>query len=463
MIQELHQIDEARKNAILTFVLQSHIDDFDDAVITQARYCLLDLIAVAATGSRTRTAQIIKKFVANQMSAPGSDGASPVMFSNLLASPAGATLAGATMIDAIDAHDGFRPAKGHIGCGVLPAILSVMMAEHGKIAFDELLCCLVIGYEIGGRAAVALHSTVPDYHTSGAWVAVAVAAVSGRILGLDADRLWHAMGIAEYHGPRSQMMRVIDHTTMLKDGSGWGASAGVSAAYLARDGFTGAPAITIASPALEPVWQDLQSRWIILEQYFKPYPVCRWAQPAMQGVLDIIEQSGKHRIQPDNIASIKIDIFHEALRLASPHPTSPDEAQYSLCWPVAALIYAAHENRTFSAYDISEEALSRQDIHLLADKITLSENEAFNAIFPAQRQANVTITLASGEEFSAFAEYTKGDPETPLSHDELEQKFMNFMSYAQYDDIALRLKQLCLEQDVSQIVNFEMLFCESVS
>ena len=70
MISDLHQIDDAQKQAILTFILDSKLDDFDQTVITQARYCLMDLLAVAATGSRTNTADIIKKFVARQMPAP---------------------------------------------------------------------------------------------------------------------------------------------------------------------------------------------------------------------------------------------------------------------------------------------------------------------------------------------------------------------------------------------------------
>ena len=462
VISDLHRIDDAQKQAILTFILDSKLDDFDQTVITQARYCLMDLLAVAATGSRTNTADIIKKFVACQMPAPAGSGAAPVLFSNLVASPAGAALAGATIIDSIDAHDGFKPAKGHIGCGVLPACLAVMMAEGGDIAFDELLCCLIIGYEIGGRAALALHGSVPDYHTSGAWVAVAVAAVAGRIMGLDRETVWHAMGIAEYHGPRSQMMRVIDHASMLKDGSGWGAFAGVSAAYLAADGFTGAPAITISSPALAPFWQDLGAKQIIMEQYFKPWPVCRWAQPAMQGVLDIVGRSGKDSLRPDDIASIEIDIFHEALRLASPHPASPDEAQYSLCWPVAALIHAVAENRQFSPYDVSEQALLREDIHVTADKITLSEREAFNAVFPEQRQAEITIKLVTGDTYSALSLHTKGDPEAPLSHDELEEKFTAFMDYADYLDIAPRLKHQCLHASLSEAGDFALLFRESI-
>src|SRR5699024_11605794 len=109
-----------------------------------------------------------------------------------------------------------------------------------------------------------------------------VAAVAGRHLGLDAARLAHAFGTAEFHGPRSQMMRCIDHPTMVKDGSAWGALAGMSAAFLARDGFTGAPAATVSDPDVADIWADLGRRWYLLEQYFKPCPVCRWAQPAVE-------------------------------------------------------------------------------------------------------------------------------------------------------------------------------------
>ena len=119
------------------------------------------------------------------------------------------------------------------------------------------LASLVVGYEIGTRAGIALHRTACDYHTSGAWIAIAAAALGARSMGLDAAQTREAIGIAEYHGPRSQMMRVVDQPTMVKDGSGWGAMAGVSAAYLAAEGFTGAPAVTVEgemSPTFGMIW-----------------------------------------------------------------------------------------------------------------------------------------------------------------------------------------------------------------
>ena len=67
-------------------------------------------------------------------------------------------------------------------------------------------------------------------------------------------------------------MRCIDHPTMLKDGSGFGAMAGVSAAYLAKSGFSGAPAVTMDSDNTISFWKDLGQKWLIKEQYFKPYP-----------------------------------------------------------------------------------------------------------------------------------------------------------------------------------------------
>jgi 2-methylcitrate dehydratase PrpD len=83
---------------------------------------------------------------------------------------------------------------------------------------SEILLCLTLGYELACRTALAQHASVPDYHTSGAWVAVA--GVAARLRRLDRTQTAHAMGIAERHGPHSQMMHYIDHLTMLKDGSG---------------------------------------------------------------------------------------------------------------------------------------------------------------------------------------------------------------------------------------------------
>ena len=85
---------------------------------------------------------------------------------------------------------------------------------------SEILLRLKLGYELACCTALAQHASVPDYHTSGAWVAVAVAGVAARLRRLDRAQTAHAIGITENHGPQRQMVLCIDHLTMFKDGSG---------------------------------------------------------------------------------------------------------------------------------------------------------------------------------------------------------------------------------------------------
>ena len=75
-----------------------------------------------------------------------------------------------------------------------------------------------------------------------------------RRLGLGDESLLHALGIAGAHGPRSPMMRCIDHPTMLKDGSA-GAAVAEVAALLARGGFTGRPAATVEDSDCGSFWE----------------------------------------------------------------------------------------------------------------------------------------------------------------------------------------------------------------
>ena len=277
------------------------------------RRALLDTLGVAAAGGGTAASRILCDHAANFHGA-GKSGAR-LLFDGRRVAPPGAALAGAGSIDAVDAHDGHPLTKGHMGVTVIPALLA-FSDELAPCDGAELLTRLVLGYEIGSRAGISLHATVADYHTSGAWNALAAAAVGARSLGLSPAESGHALGIAEYYGPRSQMMRVIDHPSMLKDGSAMGAMSGISAALLAAAGFTGAPAITLLDDAVAEIWSDLGQRWRVAEQYFKPYPVCRWAQPAVEAVLSLVRPGAGAPIPADQIAAITIHSFTEATRLA---------------------------------------------------------------------------------------------------------------------------------------------------
>jgi len=393
-------------------------DDLPREVVDQGKRCLLDLLGVAAAGIQTDLSRIARKFAFSQMGAGGRR--ARMLFDGRPASPTGAAFAGASSIDAFDAHDGHSLTKGHAGAALLPALLALTDSEtigEGR----AFMTSLVLGYEIAIRSGIALHASVADYHTSGAWNAIGCAAMAARALGLDPAQTRHALGIAEYNGPRSQMMRCIDHPTMVKDGSGWGAMVGVSAGYLAAEGFTGAPAVTVEAAEHHDLWADLGARWRILEIYFKPYPVCRWAQPAMEAAQALVRQ---HAISADDIASIDIETFDYAVRLGGSTPTTTEEAQYAIAFPVAALLARGQ----LAAAEIAADGLSDTRARAIAARVTLRENPDFTRRFPAERLAQVAIRRRDGSVVASPPTPARGEPNAPLDDEALLAKFRGLAS-----------------------------------
>ena len=402
----------------LEFIHDLRWKDVPIPVQSMVRRCLLDLLGVAASGTQTKLSNIIRRHALRQFGA--AESSARILFDGRACSPTGSALAGAMTIDSIDAHDGHKECKGHAGCGVLPALLAFCDAEFGTaISEAEFLCCLLIGYEVAIRSGISLHASACDYHTSGAWVSIAVAAMGARLLKLTPEETREAIGIAEFHGPRSQMMRCIDHPSMIKDGSGWGAMAGVSAAYLAQDGFTGAPAITVESADLAHIWNDLGEVWRIEEQYFKPMPVCRWTQPAVVATLALRQQ---HAIQADQIQSIRIGTFHESAMLATACPTTTEQAQYSLPFPVAAALIRGQ----LTVQEIEGSGLQQTDVLSLSQSIEIYEVDAFNEAFPLKRFSQVTIVLKDGQILESGPTEAIGDSDAPLSDQEIDDKFIQY-------------------------------------
>ena len=398
---------------VIQFIHETSWDDLPEGARLQARRCLLDTLGAGISGRATELSKIVYGFAA---SAFGGQGAQ-LWLDGREVSPPGAALANGMTIDSLDVHDGHPLTKGHAGAAVVPGLFACVSSESAAgLSGEEFLTTLVIGYEIALRAGMALHDTACDYHTSGAWNALGVAALAARQFGLRSEQTRHALGIAEYHGPRSQMMRCIDHPTMLKDGSGWGAMAGISAALLAQADFTGAPALTVESGEANAIWQDLGRSWHITRQYFKPHAVCRWAQPAIEASLALQQ---KHQIIPENIKRIVVATFHEAVRLNCRSPQSTEEAQYSLPFPLAAALVRGR----LGVAELTGTALKDPVVLQLCERVEMKEDAKFNQRFPAKRLARVEIETDDGSLFNSGEFEADWEAGSPPSDAELREKF----------------------------------------
>ena len=385
--------------------------------------CLVDLLGALAAGRRTPLSAIIRDHAA---SAFGGDQATLLLDGRRVSAP-GAALATGMTIDSFDIHDSHRESLGHAGVHVFAATMAIIelrRSRRGELTDGaEFLATLLAGYEIACRAGRALHGTTSDYHTSGAWGAVSSAGLYARLMGLDRAHTREALGIAEYHGPRSQMMRCIDHPTMVKDGSGWGAMTGVSAGMLAEAGFTGAPALTVGSAEARPWWSTLGIGWEVLEQGFKAHGSCWWAQPAIEAALQVARTTDLH---PADIAGIRVETFEKAVHLDHPAPTTTEQAQYSLPFPIAAALVKASRPADgwygLGPDDLLDPERADPELRRLAHTVELVEAPDLTAAFPGRFLARVTVTRQDGTTFSSPDTTFRGELHDPFDDEELTAK-----------------------------------------
>lgn len=429
--------------------------NFKDAPISTQfliKNSLLDIIGVVAAAKDNNTNVKLRNFVLEQY--PKGDLGARILFDGRVISPLGAAWAGGFAADSLDAHEGHFLSKGHAGATVVPGLLSLIDAykEGGKsVSGEEFLSLLTIAYETSLRAGVALMNSASDYHASGAFSGIGLAAAGARALNLKQDALFHALGIAEYFAPRCPMMRLVDHPTNLRDAHGAGAFSGMNALMMAKNGVTGAPADLIFAESSASAWRTLWTEWEIDNQYFKPWPVCRWAQPALTAVEAMLELDAN--IREPNIESITIKTFHESMRLQGHQPSNADEAQYGLAFPVAAMICHGQLGPT----QVSDEAVFDERVLALCSRIHIVESEALSNRFPAEILSIVEITLSDGAVIKSPISQAKGDPNTAMTKEDIIQKFIQYTSPMMSVDLqnALIEEVYSLEQrpDVSRLLD----------
>ena len=103
----------------LAFIHDLRWSDIPDTARDAALNCLIDTLGVGLAARQTRLSQIIHDHAARHFAG----GRARLWQDGRTVSPVGAALANGMTIDAVDAHDGHKLTKGHVGCGVIPALL----------------------------------------------------------------------------------------------------------------------------------------------------------------------------------------------------------------------------------------------------------------------------------------------------------------------------------------------------
>lgn len=393
-------------------------NEVPEEVRRQTKRCIRDVIATAAGATLLPDASRACRFVKKQFG----DGEIPLWFQKSKSCMAGGAFYNSFLVDLLDYHDGFRPCKGHAGATVVPVVIAACTGR--KVVGEELLTAVLMGYEIACRAGLAVHGLYePAYHSSGSWACIGAAAAGARIYKFKQEQIDKIAGIAEYYAPMSPMIRCTSHPCALKDGAAGGALAAAVALEMFNSGFNGLPSILTFEEKGRQSISSLNNEWLILKQYFKPYPTCRWTHPALEAAVHLQKEFG---FTYDEIDKIEVYTFAEAMSLMKFPPRTTHEAQYSLPWSVAAALV----DSDLGIKQVHPDKLKDSTIINLGRRISASYDPSLQKVFPEKCLQRVQIVLKSGKVLESPAIAASGDYDKPISDERLNEKFIENLSGA---------------------------------
>ena len=410
------------------FAAELQFHDIPEPVLRRTEDLLLDCLGSILAGSGDRAVQTLHGYA--QAMGPH-EGASENIVGRSSTSPVFAAMVNAAathMVEQDDVHNGsvFHPAAVTFP----PAVATAQaLGRSGK----DLLVAAVVGYETGIRVGEFLgrsHYTV--FHTTGTAGTLASAMATGRLLALDPRQMLHALGSA---GTQAAGL-----WEFLRDGAdskqlhtAKAASNGLMAAWLARDGFTGASHILEGAQGMaagmsrdadpERLVDGLGSRWALLETSFKYHASCRHTHPAADALLQVMQ---RNQLQIDNIASVVAHVHQGAIDVLGPviDPKTVHQSKFSM-GTVLGLI-AKYQRAGLAEFD---QAFDDPEIRDFCRRVTMELDPEVDAAYPKRWIGKVTVATRRGLILEGRVDIPKGDPDNTLSRSEIEDKARRLGSY----------------------------------
>jgi len=443
---------------LAVFIKNLEYDNLPKAVIEQAKRCLLDTIGVTLAGFRTETGRTFVSLAREW----GGDEEATIFGDGVRVPSPNAALVNGTMGHVLELDDGHRYALGHPGVTSIPAAIAV--AEKVGASGEDLITALVLGYDIFVRVARAVNPSHRGrgFHTTGTCGTFGAAAAAGKILGLDEEGMINAFGIAAIQA--AGLMEVMRGESRIKPlNAGRAAHNGSLAALLAERGITAPRTIFEGGNGFFRAYSDnydvkeiidrLGEKYHIRGIYTKLYPTCRNIHPAIDCTLHLAREN---RLTPKEIDKIIVKTYSTAYKLTGKEyePKTESTAKFSTPYCLAvAITYGRVGLDEFTSDKITDKRL----LHL-ARKVKVEVDPAIDELAPEKRGASVEIFTKGGGRYEWTVENPRGEPEIPVSNEQLRDKFKTLVSpildnNKVYDiiNIVYRLEKL---KDINNLTKF---------
>lgn len=426
----------------LDFASQLNYSDIPAHVVEQMKKYVFDLICCSVAGSKASEIDRIRKIFVTS-----SDTTGVMPFGNQVPqTPEIAAIINAASGHALEMDDSDRTGLSHPGVMVITSALiaSELTNPNGK---DFISAC-VAGYEVMLRVGTALgldHYAI--WHTTSTTGGLGASIACGKLMGLNRQQLADAFGNA---GTLACGLWEFNHNYSMSKllHAGMGVSHGILSTRLAKEGFTGADQILEGSQGMFKgfpskdldlkVFDDYSKFWRAANVTFKPYPCCRHTH----GGIDCGLLLNKRHINPSEIKAIHIETYKAAYDVvASTQCKTTKQAKFSLPYTViTAMLDGVIKEPSFNLVSINRN--ETQHLLKLCD-VTVAED--IQAVHPFHENCRVTVVLYDGQSFTEFVFDPLGEPENPMSWDDLIAKgreLLHFVSDADFKTLLQKVQNL---------------------
>ncbi len=435
-------------------------DAIDADALRATREHILYTLGTILAGS---SAPGIKQALAGAQALSGGSNESSVLVTGEKLPAASAALVNATMGHSreLDINDDRIAYKSSIT--VIPAALA-LAEKSGKISGKDFITAVCLGVDLGIRLGLATNPK-PVHARAIALGPFAAAAGCGKILGLDESGMHSALGIAFCRSTVAGNSTAAPSLTK-RLGVGFASQSGVVASLLAAVGYpAGGEVLQGAAGFFQTFYQQdgdydalldrLGSRFEIVLVGPKPFPSCRYTHCAVTGVIDLVR---KHSIQARDVEEVRVRIGERDMRSVGGwsadekkkkrRPEGVVDAQFSIPYTVAAAVVSGG----LSLEEFTEEKLRSAEILGLAARVKTILTPEFDGGPMDVKPQVVEIVMRDGRVLSEKVVYPKGNPNNPVTAEELIGAVRGMASYAakplsgaKIDDaiaLALRLEEV---------------------
>jgi len=348
-----------------------------------------------------------------------------------------AALANGILIHGLDFDDTHLASIVHATAANLPCALSLgeHLGAHGRDVLVAYAAGMEVAIRIGAAVKGGFHHA--GFHATGIVSHFSSAVVAGKLLGLTAEQLVSAQGIAASSAAGLQVF-LEEGAWTKRFHPGWGAVAGITAAFLARSGFVGPTRpyegkfglleshlqahIATADPSL--IADALGERWDLADTAIKPYPVCHFIHGAADAALMLRQDLP----DPREIRAVRILLPGPTLPIvAEPaadkaHPQTDYAAKFSAPFVIATCLLRGR----FGLAELEPSSLADPDVLALCAR---SQCEADpDTEFPAYFSGGVEVELTDGRRLRQHVRVNSGAGERALDVAGASAKFLDAAS-----------------------------------